>query len=172
MATTTNNGWTTPNDSDPFKNGALAIRTLGSAIDTSTGNGLIAWTTYTPTLSNVTLGTGGTSTFKYCQLGKNIFIRGSISVGTGGTVTSAVNFTLPIASSLPFVQPMGTAQLYNGTSVYPAPCISINSSTCGVYIVNTAGTYNVLENLGPTVPFSWTTGATRQMLISVMYEGV
>jgi hypothetical protein len=35
MATTTNFGWTTPNDSDPFKDGALAIRTLGSSIDTT-----------------------------------------------------------------------------------------------------------------------------------------
>jgi hypothetical protein len=35
MATTTNYGWTTPNDSDPFKDGALAIRTLGQSVDTS-----------------------------------------------------------------------------------------------------------------------------------------
>lgn len=35
MATTTNYGWTTPNDTDYVKNGALAIRTLGQAIDTS-----------------------------------------------------------------------------------------------------------------------------------------
>jgi hypothetical protein len=35
MASTSNYGWTTPNDSDPFKLGASAIRALGSAIDTS-----------------------------------------------------------------------------------------------------------------------------------------
>ena len=35
MATTTNYSWTTPNDSDPFKQGASAIRTLGSAVDTT-----------------------------------------------------------------------------------------------------------------------------------------
>lgn len=35
MATTTNFGWTTPNDTDLVKNGAAAIRTLGSAVDTS-----------------------------------------------------------------------------------------------------------------------------------------
>ena len=35
MATTTNYSWTTPNDSDPFRNGASAIRTLGSAVDTT-----------------------------------------------------------------------------------------------------------------------------------------
>ena len=35
MATTTYYGWTTPNDTDLVKNGASAIRTLGSAVDSS-----------------------------------------------------------------------------------------------------------------------------------------
>lgn len=35
MATTTNFGWTTPDDTDLVKDGAAAIRTLGSGIDTS-----------------------------------------------------------------------------------------------------------------------------------------
>ena len=35
MATTTNFGWTTPDNTGYVKDGALAIRTLGSAIDTS-----------------------------------------------------------------------------------------------------------------------------------------
>jgi hypothetical protein len=35
MATTTNYGWTTPNDTDLVKDGAAAIRTLGSSIDTT-----------------------------------------------------------------------------------------------------------------------------------------
>lgn len=38
MATTTNFGWTTPDNTDLVKDGALAIRTLGSAIDTSMGD--------------------------------------------------------------------------------------------------------------------------------------
>lgn len=35
MATTTNYGWTTPDDTDLVRNGADAIRVLGSAIDTT-----------------------------------------------------------------------------------------------------------------------------------------
>ncbi len=38
MATTTNYGWTTPDNTDLVKDGALAIRTLGSAIDTTVFN--------------------------------------------------------------------------------------------------------------------------------------
>lgn len=60
MATTTNFGWTTPDDTDLVKNGASAIRTLGSAIDTSAlsfkGQILISTTTLsgsTVTLSSI-----------------------------------------------------------------------------------------------------------------------
>ena len=38
MATTTNYGWTTPDDTALVKDGASAIRTLGTAIDTTTFN--------------------------------------------------------------------------------------------------------------------------------------
>lgn len=38
MATTTNYGWETPDDTDLVKDGASAIRTLGSSIDTTTKN--------------------------------------------------------------------------------------------------------------------------------------
>ena len=38
MATTTNYGWSTPDNTALVKDGALAIRTLGSAIDTTVFN--------------------------------------------------------------------------------------------------------------------------------------
>lgn len=38
MAVTTNYNWTTPDDTNLVKDGALAIRTLGSSIDTTTKN--------------------------------------------------------------------------------------------------------------------------------------
>jgi hypothetical protein len=42
MATTTNYSWTTPDDTDLVKDGASAIRTLGSAIDTTVFNNAAA----------------------------------------------------------------------------------------------------------------------------------
>jgi hypothetical protein len=38
MATTTNYGWDTPDDTDLVKDGAAAIRTLGNSVDTTTKN--------------------------------------------------------------------------------------------------------------------------------------
>jgi len=75
MATTTNFGWETPDDTDLVKDGAAAMRTLGNSIDTSfvdlkggtTGQVLskasntdldFTWVTDAGDISGVTAGTG------------------------------------------------------------------------------------------------------------------
>ena len=67
MATTTNYGWTTPDDTALVKDGAAAIRTLGSSVDTTTKNlnpsttlGDIEYRSSTANV-NTRLGVGSTS---------------------------------------------------------------------------------------------------------------
>jgi hypothetical protein len=170
MATTTNNGWATPNDSDPFKQGASAMRTLGQAIDTSVGTGLLAWTVYTPTLSNITLGVGGSSNFRYAKLGKLVFVRGNISLAGAGTVSGTADFTLPISSGMPFIQPIGQVNFYNGANIWLGTAVSINASTVRMGVMVTSGAQGYYQDLSAAVPFAWNTGATRQMFVTIMYE--
>ena len=67
MATTTNYGWTTPDDTSLVKDGASAIRTLGSSIDTTTKNlnpqtttGAIAYRSATSNVNtSLPIGTAG-----------------------------------------------------------------------------------------------------------------
>lgn len=67
MATTTNYGWETPDDTDLVKDGASAIRTLGSSIDTTTKNlnpqtttGAIAYRSATSNVNtSLPIGTAG-----------------------------------------------------------------------------------------------------------------
>ena len=61
MATSTNYGWTEPDNTDLVTNGALAIRTLGNAIDTSLWNS------------------------GYGQAGKNKIINGGMQIWQRGT---------------------------------------------------------------------------------------
>jgi len=170
MATTTNNSWPTPNDSDAFKLGASAMRDLGNAIDTSTGNGLLTWTPYTPTLSGMSLG-NGTVTFRYAKIGKIVHIRGVVTFGTTSTMTGPVDISLPVSLSAvgyAFGQSFGNANYYSslfyGTNVFVG-----NIAYLRPVVFNAASTYLTNSDLSATIPFTWNNG--KQMFISCAYEG-
>jgi len=81
MATTPNYGWATPNDSDPFKNGASAIRTLGNAIDSTLFNFInikqivtASYATSTSNSTNVAADTGLTATITPSSVNSKILI--------------------------------------------------------------------------------------------------
>lgn len=100
MATTTNFGWTTPDDTALVKDGASAIRTLGSAIDTSmaqlkggttgqilskTSNSDMAFTWIANDQGDITAVTAGT---------------GLTGGGTTGAVTLALDSTAVISPTI------------------------------------------------------------------------
>lgn len=108
MANTTSFGWETPDNTDLVKDGALAIRTLGEAIDTSfKGVAINAQTgaTYTAVLADglnkiVTMDNASANDFKIPTDASvafptgtvlNIFVKGAgtttISAVTSGTTT-------------------------------------------------------------------------------------
>lgn len=77
MATTTNFGWTTPNDTDLVKDGALSIRTLGNGVDTS--------------MSKLLGGTTGQVLAK--ASGTDLDFSWTTPAGGGGKVLQVVNAT-------------------------------------------------------------------------------
>ena len=171
MATTTNNGWATPDDSDPFKQGASAIRTLGSAIDTSTGKGLIAWQSYTPTLSGLTLGTGGTRVFSFCQIGKTVHVRGVITLGTGFSFSGGVlDISVPVNwTGYILGHTLGNVTFTNNSSYFLGTNICVgNVSYMRVVAGNATGTYVGISDINATQPFTWATG--HKILLTFTYE--
>ena len=99
MATTTNYGWTTPDDTALVKDGASAIRTLGSSVDTttkalnpSTTLGDIEYRSSTAN-TNTRLGIGGTGTV--------LTVAGGVptwATPVSGSMTSIATGTLSGAS--------------------------------------------------------------------------
>ena len=57
-----------------------------------------AWTTWTPTWTNLTLGSG-TVTALYKQVGKTVHFNLRFVMGAGSAVGTAPNFTLPLTAS-------------------------------------------------------------------------
>ena len=98
MATTTpNNGWAVPTSTDYVKDGATAIETLGDAIDTSVGTGLLAWTNWTPTITpqSGTLTSTTINNARYVQLGKIVSIQLDFTITNNGTAAGSIFFSLP-----------------------------------------------------------------------------
>lgn len=86
MATTTNYSWTTPDDTDLVKDGAAAIRTLGSSIDTTVFG--------VATKSTINTQTGTTYTLVLADAGKLV----TLSNASGITLTVPTNSSVAFAT--------------------------------------------------------------------------
>lgn len=96
MATTTNFGWTTPDDTGLVKDGASAIRTLGSAIDTSMVK-LKGGTT------GQILSKASNTDLDYAWIANDVGDITAVNAGTGisgGGLSGAVTITNDMATSI------------------------------------------------------------------------
>ena len=131
MANTTNYNWETPDDTDLVKDGAAAIRTLGSSIDTTTKNlnpetttGALAYRSATANVNTaLTIGTNGQllrvnsgATAPEWALGVNLQLNAQTATYTvvlgdafklvTMSVAGANDFQIPTNASVAF--PIGT----------------------------------------------------------------
>jgi hypothetical protein len=120
------------------------------------------WTSYTPTLTNLTLG-NGTLVARYALVGKTMFFYfqfslGSTSaVGSGPTISFPAGITSAQANNAPFG--WGTTSSISGTRY--AFVVYQNASTAySPRALNASGTYIVHQDFSSTVPVTWATGHT------------
>ena len=173
MATTTNNGWSTPDDTAFVYQGAQAMRTLGQDIDTSVGDGLKAWIAWTPTIS----GTGwvrGTSALagRYCQIGKTVHFEIVFTIASGFTAgTGALSFALPI-NAQSTISPNYAHVVVNDLSASTnfAGMASIVSSSAVCFVMNAAATYTTLVGVAAGAPVTFAIG--DDVRVSGTYECV
>jgi hypothetical protein len=169
MATTTNNGWTTPDDTDLVKDGALAIRDLGQEIDTSVGEGLLAWQTWAPTLSGGWLNGNGTWTAKYAKLGKIVHISAFFTLGSTTTKGTGfiISLPLPIATSARLMF-NHNARANVATTGFRMGLANFGNSSIELVALNAAGTYLTDVPVSATVPATWVTG--DELRFGLTYE--
>jgi hypothetical protein len=174
MATTTNNGWTTPNDTDLVRNGASAIRSLGTAIDSSLKK--LTYTNITPSYGGTGWSFGSTgysADANWAQTGKTVFFDGTITAGTSITAGSgAFSVVLPVNSNTGTTEFTGTGMFYDASTGDYYPCeVRISNTYLSFYLLNSAGTYlKAVEFNTTNKPV--TIAQNDQFIWSVVYQGV
>jgi hypothetical protein len=112
------------------------------------------WTSYTPTLTNISLGNGGMSA-NYARQGKSCFVRFSFTFGSTSTLGGGVpSFTLPFTSVTGPIQSLaGTALDSSAAQGYVLNGRILSASTTCELIGATA-------YASSTTPFTWATSDT------------
>lgn len=131
-----------------------------------------AWQTYTPTLTNLTLG-NGTVTAKYAQIGKTVVVRINFILGTTSAVASNPAFSLPVTGA---TYAGSQAQLIVGqcrlldaaTLSYTGSVIRPSTTTIRPQVQNASLTYIFDQDVAATIPFTW--GNLDEMHIYAIYE--
>jgi hypothetical protein len=217
MATSPNYGWLEPDNTDLVKNGALAIRTLGNAIDTTmatmtpkstyTAKGSIAaataastpanvsvgandtllvadstvsagvawkssgtlypWTSFTPSWTNITLG-NATNTGRYCQIGKNVFVKIAFKFGSTTSFSGAISFTHPVSAAATGQGFQSGIQILDAGTNYYVGYANVTSAGTEIQIANVAGVYPVFAQVNATTPMTW--AVNDEMVFSYWYE--
>lgn len=142
----------------------MRINNVGLVSGTGTSFG--TWTSYTPTLAGVTLGTSpGANTASYCQIGKTVIARGTITLGTGFSIAgTGITLTFPVTPT--GFNHLGNVVLERGSTTFYAG--HIQSGTTANFTIWSLGTSGALTAITSTVPATWATGDRFRW--SVTYE--
>jgi hypothetical protein len=126
------------------------------------------YTSWTPTLTNLTLG-NGTMSGRYVQIGK--FVHATLNL-TWGSTTSASGtweFSSPVTMATPNNTYIGTARILdNGVQNYPGMVLILTNAKLIAFSQYVGNTYSEAANLTATSPFTWTTG--DNLAFSITFE--
>jgi hypothetical protein len=180
MPTTTNYGWTTPADTDLVKDGAAAIRTLGSSIDTTTKalnagttNGDLDYFTTGTTKARLAIGTNGqvlTSNGTIPTWATPAGGGGFTSIATGSLSSTTTTISSISQSYRHLYLLIRGAQVNTGA----LPCFRLNGDASSLYsnfritldstVLNLGGSLSFIRASGSNIP---TSANNRAMVLQI-----
>jgi hypothetical protein len=126
-----------------------------------------SWTTFTPTLTNLTLG-NGTITGRYCQIGKVVFVHTKIVLGTTSSMGSYPTISLPLTPSSSGGPQMVALTDAGSTVFLGATYITPGFATTGPQRFLPSGGNVSMAAVDATNPFTW--GNTDIIEYIINYE--
>jgi len=136
------------------------MRIDNAGLITGTGSSLGAWTAYTPTLTNVTVGDGTLAAF-FCRIGKVVYYRGRFTLGATSAITGIVDISYPATPvAYPTIARIGDTLCFDtsASTYYPGCGVFVSTSVLRLQVFNAAGTYASITNVNATVPFTFAAG--------------
>jgi hypothetical protein len=116
-----------------------------------------AWSTYTPTLTGITLGNGVISA-RFIQIGKTVHFWVIVALGSTSSVTGSVQMTLPVTKSSSMGTPIGESFFHQIGVLNQGPGSFISQAGSNVvtfYALTASGSYVTTQTLSATIPFTW-----------------
>lgn len=151
---------------DVFKIDASNILQLGDAdLSGMSLNGLI-WSTWSPTLTNITIGNGSIQA-RYTRVGKLVCFRLKLEFGSTTSFSGSPTFSLPATATLltgSGTEHFGTGiALDAGVAAYMIRAYLNSTTTVVAHAEVASGTYLTNAAMSATVPFTWATGDLLQI---------
>lgn len=154
--------------SDPYRGQLIFETDTNSYVGRDTSDAwqtvvpLGAWTTWTPTWSNLTVG-NGTLTAKYVRIGRTIHWYMKFTLGSTSAVGTDPTFSLPVQASGLYstigTDLLGTGWILDtGTANFQAFPFWLTSTTARLSVWGAAGTFVNGVGITATSPMTWTTG--------------
>jgi len=119
-----------------------------------------AWTTWTPSYTNLTIG-NGTVVSKYNQTGKTVHVFWQFVLGTTSAVASIPTISLPVTATVGAnISPGSGYGFAEDSGVGGYPCVVLISSTTIFRIdaQTASGTYLLNTPITAAIPFAWGNG--------------
>ena len=137
----------------------------------------LAWQAWTPTFTNLTQGTGATTSAFYARMGKTVVAQVYVTMGTTPTVGGQFSISLPVdIASANRSGSIGTCLMRDagGAVSYLGSVLATGSapSVVRMQTIGTAGATATLSSQTATNPFTWATTAGSYFQFTIMYQGV
>jgi hypothetical protein len=129
-----------------------------------------AWTAYTPTITNFTLG-NGTVIARYKLIGKTLLLQCKIVFGSTSSISGSPIFYMPFSAKISNMQ--GTANILIqdfGTAYFKAMSADGAGGYFYIYAESANSTYVRDTGISSTVPMTWTTNDSLSMTLLTEVE--
>jgi hypothetical protein len=114
---------------------------------------LKAWTTFTPTWTNVTVGNASVNSGKYLKLGKIVFFRIDLVLGSTSAVTGAISVAFPVTAQVGSSFAVARGEAIDASTGDAFELHGRLSSSSVFALLSDNGTK--LVNTTGSVPFTW-----------------